>query len=368
MQLSHFVNKYFFSYINLVLLDPKVKEFTNVACIIQREFVIFKKVHQEIDFLFFPGLMIAYGSLAASKAIRVAETKEIDRNNQRDLHGSHSCTPQNGNSGVEKTSANGGLGEGTLKELRNYTVNEQTHDEPQPDTSSNNNMKYHQENSQELADDIADEPAAINKINNIGESHKVVSLTDTHGCPRVYDVPVQEKHRVLDYESTQQLPPTDIVESSDQYHDCSNDRSQDTHHFILSQQTLELKCAPQSPLPSPSMLLHDQYEPDGVEPELHDAFDPINPLENNEDNLSWQDVTDECASLTITRPLLGPLASLLESLKQVTHVIDITKLDINIYTLATAFVNGKLRVKEDMAYAFNELSKFKPISEALIEP
>nr|GFB50144.1 hypothetical protein [Tanacetum cinerariifolium] len=98
--------------------------------------------------------------------------------------------PQNGNSGVEKTSANGGLGEGTLKELRNYTVNEQTHDEPQPDTSSNNNMKYHQENSQELADDIADEPAAINEINNIGESHKVVSLTDTHGCPRVYDVPV----------------------------------------------------------------------------------------------------------------------------------------------------------------------------------
>ncbi|GJX63616.1 hypothetical protein Tco_0296516 [Tanacetum coccineum] len=71
-------------------------------------------------------------------------------------------------------------------------------------------------------DDIADEPEAINSRNNIGESHKVDSLTDTHGSPREYDVPVQEKHRVLDYQRTQQLPPNDIVE-----------------------------CAPQSPLPSP---------------------------------------------------------------------------------------------------------------------
>ncbi|GKA29408.1 hypothetical protein Tco_0715653 [Tanacetum coccineum] len=74
------------------------------------------------------------------------------------------------------------------------------------------------------------------------------------------DVPDQEKHKVLDYERTQQLPLTDVVETnSDQYHDGSNDR------------------------------IHDQYQLDMDEPEVHDAFDTEIPLENNKDNLSWQD-------------------------------------------------------------------------------
>ncbi|GJT51043.1 PAZ domain-containing protein [Tanacetum coccineum] len=54
-------------------------------------------------------------------------------------------------------------------------------------------------------------------------------------------VPVQERHRVLDYERVQLLPQTETVESSGQYHDGSDDRSQETHHFNLSQQTLELE-------------------------------------------------------------------------------------------------------------------------------
>ncbi|GJX47881.1 hypothetical protein Tco_0273071 [Tanacetum coccineum] len=95
---------------------------------------------------------------------------------------------------------------------------------------------------------------SLSKKLNIGESHKVDSLPDTHGSPREYDVPVQENHRVLDYKRTQKLPPTDIVKSSDQYHDCSNDRSQDTHHFNLSHRTLELECAPQSPLPIQALI------------------------------------------------------------------------------------------------------------------
>ncbi|GKA86276.1 argonaute 1-like protein [Tanacetum coccineum] len=54
-------------------------------------------------------------------------------------------------------------------------------------------------------------------------------------------VPVQERHRVLDYERVQLLPQTETVESSRQYHDGSDDRSRQTHHFYLSQQTLELE-------------------------------------------------------------------------------------------------------------------------------
>ncbi|GJT96892.1 argonaute 1-like protein [Tanacetum coccineum] len=54
-------------------------------------------------------------------------------------------------------------------------------------------------------------------------------------------VPVQERHRVLDYERVQLLPQTETVERSGQYHDGSDDRSQETHHFNLSQQTLELE-------------------------------------------------------------------------------------------------------------------------------
>ncbi|GKC59209.1 hypothetical protein Tco_1086807 [Tanacetum coccineum] len=54
-------------------------------------------------------------------------------------------------------------------------------------------------------------------------------------------VPVQERHRVLDYQRVQLLPQTETVESSGQYHDGSDDRSQETHHFNLSQQTLELE-------------------------------------------------------------------------------------------------------------------------------
>ncbi|GKC30024.1 argonaute 1-like protein, partial [Tanacetum coccineum] len=54
-------------------------------------------------------------------------------------------------------------------------------------------------------------------------------------------VPVQERHRVLDYQRVQLLPQTETIESSGQYHDGSDDRSQETHHFNLSQQTLELE-------------------------------------------------------------------------------------------------------------------------------
>ncbi|GKA36592.1 hypothetical protein Tco_0723157 [Tanacetum coccineum] len=54
-------------------------------------------------------------------------------------------------------------------------------------------------------------------------------------------VPVQERHRVLDYERVQLLPQTETVERSGQYHDGLDDRSQETHHFNLSQQTLELE-------------------------------------------------------------------------------------------------------------------------------
>nr|GEU49497.1 hypothetical protein [Tanacetum cinerariifolium] len=85
----------------------------------------------------------------------------------------------------------------------------------QTHTISDLSMKYHQENSQELADDSIDETEAISVRNNIGESHRVDSLTNMHGNPQEYDVSVQEKHRVLDYKTTQQLPPTNIVESSD---------------------------------------------------------------------------------------------------------------------------------------------------------
>ncbi|GKF37110.1 hypothetical protein Tco_0113868 [Tanacetum coccineum] len=74
------------------------------------------------------------------------------------------------------------------------------------------------------------------------------------------DVLDQEKHKVLDYKRTQQLPPTDVVETnSDQYDDGSNDR------------------------------IHDQYQLYMDELEVHDAFDSKIPLENNKDNLSWQD-------------------------------------------------------------------------------
>ncbi|PWA80206.1 hypothetical protein CTI12_AA198900 [Artemisia annua] len=177
-----------------------------------------------------------------------------------------------------------------IQELPNDTVNEQIQDEPQSDTSSNNGMKYHQENSQELTDDIADEPETIITRHNIEGSHKIDSLTETHGSPREYDVLVGERHEQTSVnERMQQLPPTEIVDSSDQYHDGSDDRNQDTRHINLSQQTLEHESAPQSPSPSPSILLHDQYQSDREELEVHDAFDPVNPSENNEDNLSWQE-------------------------------------------------------------------------------
>ncbi|GJS59330.1 argonaute/Dicer protein, PAZ [Tanacetum coccineum] len=54
-------------------------------------------------------------------------------------------------------------------------------------------------------------------------------------------VPVQERHRVLDYQRVQLLPQTETIESSGQYHDGSDDRSQETHHFNLPHQTLELE-------------------------------------------------------------------------------------------------------------------------------
>ncbi|GJZ51816.1 hypothetical protein Tco_0606331, partial [Tanacetum coccineum] len=174
-----------------------------------------------------------------------------------------------------------------FQELPNDTVNEQTHDEPQFDTSSNNGMNYHQENSQELQD-IADESQTIITRNNVGSVDKIDSLTEICGSLPEYDIPVQEKHRVLDYGRMQLLPPTETVESSDQYHDGSDDRIEDTHHFNPSQQTLELESAPQSPSPSLGISLHDKYQSDRDEPEVHDAFDPVNSSENNEDNLSCQ--------------------------------------------------------------------------------
>ncbi|GKD13220.1 hypothetical protein Tco_1197627, partial [Tanacetum coccineum] len=51
-------------------------------------------------------------------------------------------------------------------------------------------------------------------------------------------VPLQERHRFLDYERVAQ---TETNESSGQYHDGSDDMSRETHHFNLSQQTLELE-------------------------------------------------------------------------------------------------------------------------------
>lgn len=118
-------------------------------------------------------------------------------------------------------------------ELPNDTVNEQIQDEPQSDTSFNNGVKYHQENSQELTDDIVDEPEAIITRKNIEGSHKIDSLTETRESPREY-VLVGERHDQTSVnESMQQLPPTEIVDSSDQYHDGSDDRSQDTHHINL---------------------------------------------------------------------------------------------------------------------------------------
>ncbi|GKD03704.1 hypothetical protein Tco_1178678, partial [Tanacetum coccineum] len=120
-------------------------------------------------------------------------------------------------------------------------------------------------------------------------SEELLQSTNALVVP-VEDVPVQEKHKVLDYERTQQLPPTDIVKTNnDQYHDGSNDRSQDSHHFNMSLRTLELKCVPQSPIPRLDMLVHDQYQLDMDESEVHDAFDTEIPLENNKDNLSRQD-------------------------------------------------------------------------------
>nr|GEZ70852.1 O-fucosyltransferase 6-like [Tanacetum cinerariifolium] len=53
--------------------------------------------------------------------------------------------------------------------------------------------------------------------------------------------------------------------------------------------TLELKCVSQSPIPRLDMLVHDQYQLDMGESEVHDAFDTEIPLENNKENLSRQD-------------------------------------------------------------------------------
>ncbi|GKB82629.1 hypothetical protein Tco_0949524 [Tanacetum coccineum] len=116
------------------------------------------------------------------------------------------------------SSSNNGMGchRENFQELPNDTVDEESHDEPQSDTTSNNGMNYHQENSQELPDDIADESQTIITRNNAGGADKIDS-------------------------STEILPQTETVESSRQYHDGSDDRSRQTHHFNLSQQTLELE-------------------------------------------------------------------------------------------------------------------------------
>ncbi|GJT02526.1 PAZ domain-containing protein [Tanacetum coccineum] len=141
------------------------------------------------------------------------------------------------------SSSNNGMGchRENFQELPNDTVDEESHDEPQSDTTSNNGMNYHQENSQELPDDIADESQTIITRNNAGGADKIDSSTEICGSFREYDVPVKERHRVLDYERVQLLPQTETVESSGEYHDGLDDRSRQTHHFNLSQQTLELE-------------------------------------------------------------------------------------------------------------------------------
>ncbi|GKC61121.1 hypothetical protein Tco_1088719, partial [Tanacetum coccineum] len=78
-------------------------------------------------------------------------------------------------------------------ELPNDTVDEESHDEPQSDTTSNNGMNYHQENSQELPDDIADESEMIITRNNAGGADKIDSSTEICRSFRVYDVPVQRE-------------------------------------------------------------------------------------------------------------------------------------------------------------------------------
>ncbi|GKC53059.1 PAZ domain-containing protein, partial [Tanacetum coccineum] len=128
---------------------------------------------------------------------------------------------------------------------------DQIHDERQSDSSSKNGMGCHRENfqelpndtenSQELPDDIADESQTIITRNNAGGADKIDSSTEICGSFREYDVPVQERHRVLDYERVQLLPQTETVESSGLYHDGSDDSSRETHHFNLSQQSLELE-------------------------------------------------------------------------------------------------------------------------------
>ena len=77
-------------------------------------------------------------------------------------------------------------------------------------------------------------PEAIITRNNIEGSHKIGSLTETRGSPREYDVLVGERHEQTSVNvRMQQLPPTEIVDGSDQCHNGSDDRSQDTHHINL---------------------------------------------------------------------------------------------------------------------------------------
>ncbi|KVH90745.1 uncharacterized protein LOC112521474 [Cynara cardunculus var. scolymus] len=176
------------------------------------------------------------------------------------------------------------LRKGFLSRLDNYGP---MPDGSQSDTSSNNDMKYHQENFQELPDDIADEFESPNMRSDISGTHKVDWEADTCGSSREYSAPAEERHEQgLEDEGRQQQPSTEFIGigdiDQDQDQEGLVERSQGVCHIELSQRALELECTTRG-------LFQSNWE----EPEVREASEHHDPSETNTDSLSWHGSAEE---------------------------------------------------------------------------
>lgn len=156
-----------------------------------------------------------------------------------------------------------------LSKLDKY---EQTHDGPQSDASSEDGMKYHQENFREIQDDIVNDYDTANAGRNIMGTHQVDCEIDQCGSPKEHNAPLGETHEHVLEEVVQQLPTAQIIESRDQDQDGSV--NQGAHHNEPTQPAFELE--------TPA---HDNYQSDGEELEVQETFDHL----NRSDCLSWQE-------------------------------------------------------------------------------
>lgn len=175
----------------------------------------------------------------------------------------------------------------TVSDLRKGFLSRLDNCEPIPDgsqsdTSSDDGMKYHEENFQELLVDIVNEFETHNIRSDIGETHKVDWETDTCGSPREYSPPAEERNeRVLEDEGRQQQPPTEFIETRDKDQQGSMERSQGACHIELSQRASELERTAQG-------LFQSNWE----ELEVHEASDHHD-SETNTDSLSWHGSAEE---------------------------------------------------------------------------